>query len=113
MKHRMRLMSLLVWLVFGPFAAGQTAPRTHLRFFNDSAKAVKFYVDGQFRCSIPANPEGNLAYCDAEAPIGKHKITAEGANLPIQSCDLYAGPPGAQAHLPKRGHLTCTSILNK
>jgi hypothetical protein len=52
-----------VCLVYVSIAAAQDAPKPHMRFFNDSAKAVGFYVDGQFGCSTPANPEGNNTYC--------------------------------------------------
>jgi transposase len=47
-------------------AAAQDAQEPYVRFFNDSAKAVNFYVDGQLSCTVPANPEGNLAHYDAE-----------------------------------------------
>jgi hypothetical protein len=100
-----------VWLVYVSLAAAQDVPKPHLRFFNDSAKAVAFYVDGQFGCSIPANPEGNNAYCDAETDIGKHTISVKGAKPPIQSCDLYLGRAGAEAHLSKAEHLCCMSLV--
>jgi hypothetical protein len=54
---RMKLRLLLaVWLVYGSLAAAQDVPCPHVRFFN-AAKAVSFFVDGQFGCSVPANPE--------------------------------------------------------
>lgn len=105
------IASLAVWLVYVSLAAAQDVPKPHVRFFNDSAKAVDFYVDGQFGCSIPANPEGNDAYCDAETDIGKHKVSVKGAKLPIQSCDLYLGRAGAEAHLSKAEHLNCLSLV--
>lgn len=56
---RMRLSSLFaVWLVFSNLLAAQETPKANIRFFNDSAKAVNFYVDGQLGCAIAANPEG-------------------------------------------------------
>ena len=67
----MRLPLLFaVWLVFGSRATAQDAAKAHVRFFNDSAKAATFYVDSQFGCSLPANPEENNAYCDAEVALG-------------------------------------------
>jgi hypothetical protein len=108
----MRMISpIAVWLVYVSVAAAQDVQKPHVRFFNDSAKAVGFYVDGQFGCSIPANPEGNLAYCDAETYIGEHKVSVKGAKLPIQSCDLYLNRAGAEAHLSKAEHLHCVSLL--
>src|ERR1700686_440065 len=75
---RMKLRLLLaVWLVYGSLAAAQDVPNPHVRFFNDSAKAVNFFVDGQFGCSVPANPEGNNAYCDAEIGTGKHTLSVK------------------------------------
>ncbi|MFY9852782.1 MAG: hypothetical protein WAK26_02755 [Terracidiphilus sp.] len=107
----MRLLApYAVWLVYCSLAAAQDAPKAQVRFFNDSAKAVGFYVDGQFGCSIPANPDGNNAYCDAEAAIGKHKISVKEARLPIQSCDLYLGRAGAEANLSKAERLNCFTI---
>jgi hypothetical protein len=68
----MRLMSLFVlWLVFGSSALAHGAAKAHVRFFNDSAKAAAFYIDNQFGCSIPANPEENDAYCDAPTGFGR------------------------------------------
>jgi hypothetical protein len=87
---RMRLRLLFVmWLAFGSLGTTQDAPEPYVRFFNDSAKAARFYVDGKFGCSIPANPEGNLASCDAEIGKGKHTLTVSGPKLPRQSCDLF------------------------
>jgi hypothetical protein len=59
-------LQLAVWLVFNSLAAAQDVQEPYVRFFNDSAKAVNFYVDGQLSCTVPANPEGNLAHYDAE-----------------------------------------------
>jgi hypothetical protein len=69
----MRLL-LAVWLVFGSLGAAENMPEGYVRFFNDSANAVNLYIDGRFGCSIPANPEGNLAFCDAEIGNGKHTL---------------------------------------
>jgi hypothetical protein len=69
----------------------QDAPKHNVRFFNDSAKAVNFYVDGQFGCSVPANPEQNSAYCDAEIRTGQHKLSVKGRKLPLQSRELFVG----------------------
>jgi hypothetical protein len=108
----MRMIApLAVWLVYGSLAAAQDVPKPHIRFFNDSAKAVGFYVDGQFGCSVPANPEGNNAYCDAETDIGKHKVSVKGAKLQIQSCDLYLSRELAEAHLSKAEHFNCFSFV--
>ena len=111
----MRLMSLfVVWLVFGSLAAAQEARNAHVRFFNDSATTVNFYVDSQFGCSVPANPEENNAYCDFETPAGKHAISVKGEKIRSQSCELYVigrdnGEPGAEAHLSKGERLNCMS----
>ena len=101
---------LAAWLVYVSLAAAQDVQKPHVRFFNDSAKAAGFYVDGQLGCSIPANPEGNLAYCDAETDIGEHKVSVKGPKLPIQSCDLYLSRAGAEAHLSKAERLHCVSL---
>ena len=113
---RMRISSLFViWLVFGALAAAQDGPKTLIRFFNDSTKAANFYIDGQFGCSISANPEGNNAYCDAEATISNHTLSVKGAKLRSQSCELYVVTPGgpgdpvAEAHLSKNERLNCFS----
>jgi hypothetical protein len=111
----MRLWLLFaVWLVFGSHAAAQDAPKAHVRFFNDSAKAANFYVDSQFGCTIPANPEENNAYCDAGAAVGKHGVSVKGEKLRSQSCELYVvgrdgAEPGAEVHLSKGEHLRCIS----
>ena len=109
-----------LWMVFMlcskslPLAAAQDGPKSHVRFFNDSAKAVNFYVDGQFGCSVPANLEGNNAYCDTEAPVGEHSVSVKGARLRSQSCQLNvvrrdSAEAGAEAHLPKHERLNCFS----
>jgi len=106
---RLRLL-FAVWLVFGSLAAAQDAPEVHLRFFNDSAKAVNFYVDGQFSCSARTNPEGNDEYCDTfEARVGKHTVSVKGAGLPHQSCDVYVSTEGAYVNLSKGERLHCFS----
>jgi hypothetical protein len=106
-----------IWLIYGSLAAGQDAPKALLRFFNDSAKAVNFYLDGQLGCSVPANPEENNSYCDAETSIGRHSVSVNGANLSSQSCELYVvgrkGPDaGAEAHLSKGERLRCVSYVS-
>jgi hypothetical protein len=101
-----------VWLVYASFVLAQDAPKVHLRFFNDSAKAVNFYVDGQFGCSIPASPEGNLAYCDAEIGNGKHTLTLGGPKLPRQSCDLFVGEgTHAEANLSRGERFRCFGVF--
>jgi hypothetical protein len=106
---RLRLL-FAVWLVFASFAAAQDAPKVHLRFFNDSAKAVNFYVDGQFSCYARANPEGNEEYCDTfEARVGNRTISIKGARLPHLSCDVYVSTDGAYVNLSKGESLHCLS----
>jgi hypothetical protein len=110
---RLRLLFAL-WLVFGSLATAQNEAKAHVRFFNDSAKAASFYLDGQFGCSIPANSQENNAYCDAEVAIGKHLVSVRGERLSSQSCELYAvgrngAEPGAEAHLSKGEHFRCIS----
>ena len=86
----MRLWLLLsVCLAYGSIAAMRNAPNSYVRFFNDSAKAVDFYVDSEFGCSVPANPEENNAYCDAQISTGKHTIAVKGAKLAGQSCEIF------------------------
>ena len=88
----MGLLSLLViWLAFGTFPAAGDTPKADIRFFNDSAKAANFYVDGKLACSVPANPEENLAHCDAEVSSGKHKLGVRGPKLQLQSCEVGVG----------------------
>jgi hypothetical protein len=110
---RLRLL-FAVWLIYGSPAAGQGTSKALVRFFNDSAKAANFYVDGQFGCSVPANPEANNAYCDAETSTGKHAVSVKGAKLPSQSCELHAigrdgRDAGAEAHLSRGERLRCLS----
>ncbi len=93
----------MLCLVFGSPMAAQEGWEPYVRFFNDSSKTVYFYVDGKFGCSIPANPEGNLAYCDAEISKGKHTVSIRGSELRRQSCDLLIDVGGAEANLSKGG----------
>jgi hypothetical protein len=101
-------------LVLNSLSSAQNAPKGHVRFFNDSAKTANFYVDSQFGCSIPANPEENNAYCDAETAVGKHAVSVKGEKVRSQSCELYVVgregvEPGAEAHLSKGERLNCMS----
>jgi hypothetical protein len=104
-------MLFAVSLVFGSLAAAQDAPDSYVRFFNDSTKAVNFYVDGELGCAIPANPEGNLASCDAEIGSGKHTLTIGGPKLPRQSCDLLVGEgTHTEANLSKGERFRCSAV---
>ena len=101
-------------LILNPLSSAQDRPKAHVRFFNDSAKAANFYVDSQLGCSIPANPEENNEYCDAEIATGKHAVRVKGEKLRSQSCELYVVgregfEPGAEAHLSKGERLNCIS----
>ena len=90
------------------------APKGHGRFFNDSAKAADFYIDGQFACSVPANPEENNAYCDAEFGYGKHMLSISGPRLPMQSCDVFvAGGTHAETDLSKGERLHCSTVYGE
>jgi hypothetical protein len=90
------------------FVLAQDAPKVHVRFFNDSAKAVNFYLDGRFSCAVRANPEENEAYCDTfEATVGKHAVSVEGPRLPRRSCDVYINTDGAYIILSKGERLHC------
>jgi hypothetical protein len=112
---RMRLwLPFAVWLVCGSIAAAQEGSKAYVRFFNDSAKAANFYVDGQFGCSVPANPEGNNAYCDTEIGTGKHTLSMRGPKLPRQSCNLFVveGSHG-EANLSKGERLRCLGVLSR
>ncbi len=40
-------------------SSAQDPPKAHVRFFNDAATAVNFYIDGEFSCAVKANHEGN------------------------------------------------------
>jgi hypothetical protein len=103
-----------VCLVYACSVLAQDAPKVHLRSFNDSEKAVDFYADGRFGCSVRANPEGNNAYCDAEIGIGKHTISAKGPKLSSQSCDLSVGESThAEANLSKSERLYCHTVFGK
>lgn len=75
------LFLFAVWLFCSSFAPAQDAPKERGRFFNDSPKAVTFYLDGQFACSVPANPEKNNSYCDVEIGKGRHLLLVEGPKL--------------------------------
>jgi hypothetical protein len=106
---------VVVWLVLSTLAAAQDAPKAHVRFFNDSAKYVNFYLDGKFGCFIPENPKESNAWCDADASTGKHRVSVKGIKLRDQSCELYVtyrgfGEPGAEAHLSKGELLHCMSF---
>jgi hypothetical protein len=106
---------LVVWLVYAPIVVGGQAPKPIIRFFNDSAKYANFYVDGKFGCFVPANPKGSNAWCDAEAPVGKHSVSVKGVKLRDQSCELYVtdrgfAEPGAETHLSKSELLHCMSF---
>jgi len=107
------MLLFVLWLVFGSPAAARDAAKAHVRFFNDSAKAATFYIDRQFGCSIPANPEENNAYCDAETAFGEHSASVKGAKLRSQSCQLHVihAEPGAEAHLSKAERFGCFSFL--
>jgi len=80
---------------------------------NDSAKAVNICVDGQMGCSVPANPEENNAYCDAEISVGKYNLSVKGPKLPLQTCELLGGDGGAEAHLSKGEILRCWPFLSR
>ena len=106
---------LAVWLVCGALGTAQEAPKTYVRFFNDSAKYTNFYIDGKFGCFIPANPKESDAWCDAETSTGKHSVSVKGVKLRDQSCGLYAvyrgfNESGAEAHLSKGEVLRCMSF---
>ncbi len=97
-----------VGLVFNALASAQNAPKVHLRFLNDSAELVNFYIDGQFTCAIKPNREENEAFCDAyDASVGKHTISIKGARLVNQSCDVYVTDEGEYAILSKGKRLHC------
>jgi hypothetical protein len=112
-RMKFRLL-LAVCLVYGSLAAAQDEPTFHVRFFNDSAKTVSFFVDGQFGCSVSANPEGNNAYCDAEIGTGKHTLGVKGPKLSNQSCDIFVGEnTHGEGNLSKAERLYCRSVLGK
>jgi hypothetical protein len=104
-----------ICLVNRPLTAGRQAPKSFVRFFNDSAKYVNFYVDGKFGCFVPANPKESNAWCDTEAAIGKHSVSVKGVKLREQSCELYVTDqgftePGAEVHLSKGELLHCMTF---
>ncbi len=106
---RLRLHFAL-WLVYATFVSAQEPQKVHLRFFNDSAKFVNFYVDGQFSCAVKSNPEENEEYCDTyEATVGKHTVSIKRAGLPHQSCDVYVSAEGAYVNFSKGQRLHCSS----
>jgi hypothetical protein len=100
-------------LILNSLSSAQDAPKAHVRFFNDSARAVNFYIDGQFSCAVKANREENEAFCDTyEAKVGKHTVSVKGVRLRGQSCKLYVADRGfvelgAEAHLSKGEVLHC------
>jgi hypothetical protein len=103
-------------LILNSFSSAQGAPKAHVRLFNDSTRAVNFYIDGQFSCAVKANRDGNEAFCDTyEAKVGKHTISIKGVRLRGQSCELYVADRGfaelgAEAHLSKGELLHCMSF---
>jgi hypothetical protein len=100
------------WIFYASFVLAQGASKVHVRFFNDSTKAVSFYTDSQFTCAVRANPEENEAYCDTfEATVGKHAVSVEGPKLPRQACDVYVGADGAYIILSKGERLHCSSYV--
>jgi hypothetical protein len=100
-------------LILTSLSLAQDPPKAHVRFFNDSERAVNFYIDGQFSCAVKANLEENEAFCDTyEAKVGKHTISIKGVRLRGQSCELYVADRGfaelgAEAHLSKGELLHC------
>ena len=103
-------------LILNSLSLAQDGPKAHVRFFNDSARAVNFYIDGQFSCAVKANREENEAFCDTyEAKVGKHTVSVKGGRLRSQSCELYVANRGlaelgAEAHLSKGELLHCMSF---
>jgi hypothetical protein len=107
----MRLFAAFCFF-YASLLLAQSAPKAHIRFFNDSAKAVNFYVDGEFTCTVRANPEENEAYCETfEATVGKHAVNVEGPRLPRQSCDVYVSGDGAYIILSKGERMHCSSYV--
>lgn len=102
------------WLISALFVQAQDTLKEHIRFFNDSAKAVTFDIDGQFACSVPANPEKSNAYCDSEIRKGRHILRATGPKLASQSCDLFvAEGTHAEAILSDGERLYCRAVRGK
>jgi hypothetical protein len=57
----MRLRFLfVVWLVCGSIAAVQDGPKPHVRFFNDSAKAVYIYVEVKWAALFRQTPKKTM-----------------------------------------------------
>src|SRR5215472_1237057 len=109
--------TFVLCLILNSLSSAQDAPKADVRFFNDSAKTADFHVDSQFGCSIPANPQENNAYCDAETAVGKHAVSVKGEKLRSQSCELYVVrregvEAGAEAHLSKGERLNCMSYAS-
>lgn len=92
----------------------QDTPKEHVRFFNDSAKAVAFYIDGQLACSVSANPEKNNTYCDAGISSGRHALRAMEPKLASQTCDLFvAEGTHVEAVLSNGERLYCRPVRGK
>lgn len=105
--------TFVLGLILNSLVSAQNAPKVHLRFINDSAKSVNFYIDGQFTCAVKPNPEENEAFCDTyEATVGKHTISIKGAGLTNQSCDVYVTDEGEYAILSKGKRLHCFSYAS-
>jgi hypothetical protein len=85
---RLRLL-FAVWLIYGSPAAGQGTSKALVRFFNDSAKAANFYVDGQFGCSIQQAPKRTMHTVKLKLPQ-QTRSKRKGTKLPSQSCELHA-----------------------
>lgn len=104
---------LLIATISAAVAFAGEGQSFQVRFSDDYPKAVEFYIDGNLRCRVPANPEGNNAYCDANASLGEHTVTAKGEGLTPLPCKFYiARPNGAYVNLTKNGHLGCFNILS-
>lgn len=103
-----------VWLLYAFLGQEKEVPKGRGRFFNDSAKTVEFYIDGQFACSVPANSEENNAYCDTEIGQGKHTLSIKGPRLRDQSCDVLVGRGlHAEAVLSKGELLHCSTVKSE
>jgi hypothetical protein len=111
----MKLGLLLAFsLVYGSLTTAQEVPTVHARFFNDSAKTVNFFVDDQFTCSVPANPEENNAYCDADVAVGKLTFSVKGPKLSRQSCNLFIEEAmHAEALLSKGELFHCRQVFGR
>ena len=106
---RVRFWLLLRLLVCVPLASAGDAPKVQVRFSNDYAKSVEFYVDGKFECSVHGNPEGNNEYCDSDSLQGEHTVVAKGEGLDPQSCKVFFIKKlgGVYINLTKAGRLKC------